>query len=235
LEAGAYTSFNKGTQRGMGTWNTGIVNQLRIQGSAPYWRVALQKEVNGHYFSLGHFGFSADVVPDLISPVTYDNYVDLGVDVNYQYLADPKHIYEFKGSYINEQQKLSGTYIGDVNGQGANKLKQSQNFLGLNASYTYDQTYSFSLGFNRIFGTTDVTLNGYSTTGRPNSEYFTAELNYIPFGKEASLRASLMNLRFALQYTGYTQLNGAVHDDGTGANRSASNNNTLFLNGWLSF
>jgi hypothetical protein len=227
LEAGAYTSFSKGAQNSMGNWGG-----LKIQGGAPYWRVALQKDWNGHYFSLGHFGFSANVVPDLTMPSAHDSYTDLGIDVNYQYLANPKHIYEFKGSYINEQQTLSATYAG---GTGADKRKQNLNFLGLSASYTYDQTYSFSLGYNHNFGTTDMTLNSYSTTGRPNSEYFTAEIDYIPFGKDATLLSSLTNLRLALQYTGYTQFNGAVHDDGTGRARTAGNNNTLFLNGWVSF
>jgi hypothetical protein len=226
IEAGAYTTFNKGTQRSMGNWDS-----RKIEGGAPYWRVALQKEWNGHYFSLGHFGFSADVMPDVNAPSSHDSYTDLGVDFNYQYLANPTHIYELKASYINEQQKLLASF---ANGS-SNRLKQNQGFLGLNAAYTYDQTYGFSLGFNRNFGTTDAAWNSYSTTGRPNSEYFTAELNYIPFGKEASVRASLMNLRFALQYIGYTQFNGAVHDDGSGNSRTAGNNNTLLLNGWFSF
>lgn len=229
LEAGAYASFDKGTQKSLGTWGG-----LKIQGGAPYWRVALQKEWDGHYFSLGHFGFRADVAPDITMPSVFDRYTDLGVDFNYQYVdrATPQHIFEFKGSYINEQQELFATFLG---AGAADRLRQNIHFIGVNGSYTYEHTYTVSLGFNRNFGNRDMTLNTYSVAGRPNSDYFTAELDYVPFGKDSSLMATFLNLRLALQYIGYTQFNGGVHDDGSGNNRTASNNNTLLLNGWLSF
>lgn len=227
LEAGAYSSFAKYAQKGMGQWDNGAV---KLDGGAPYWRIALQKEWKGHYVSLGHFGFRANVQPDVTVPVS-DRYTDLGLDFNYQYLANPAHIYEFKANYIREQQELFATY----NTEGSTFLNQQLGFLGLNASYTYNQTYSASFGFNHIYGNSDALLYPNSPSTRPNSEYFTVELDYVPFGKTASTgAASYMNLRFAAQYVAYTQFDGADKNyDGTG--RSGSDNNTLYFNTWLNF
>lgn len=224
LEAGAYTNFAKGVQKGMGYRDT-----IKIDGGAPYWRIALQKEWQGHYVSLGQFGFRVNNLPDPLAS-TSDRYTDLGLDFNYQYLANPKHIYEFKASYIREQQELFASFPGSATFQN-----QQLDFLGLNAMYTYDQTYSVALGFNRTSGNRDAVWNGYSLNGRPNSEYFTAELDYIPFGKTAgSNPATYMNLRFAAQYVAYTQFDGADNNY-AGPGTSGSDNNTLYFNSWVSF
>ena len=105
----------------------------------------------------------------------------------------------------------------------------------MNGSYTYDQTYVASLGFNHIYGNNDSTYYPDSTASRPNSEYFTVELDYVPFGKTASTGwESYMNLRLAAQYVAYTLFDGADKNyDGSG--RTASDNNTFYFNTWLSF
>lgn len=229
VEAGAYTSFARYAQKGMGQWDGGAV---RLNGGAPYWRIALQKDWKGHYVSLGHFGFRSDIQPDPTSTVT-DRYTDLGVDFNYQYTANPAHIYELKASYIREQQQLMATYAN----QGADRLNQQLGFIGVNGSYTYDQTYGLGLGYNYNHGNRDSTLNSYSINARPNSQYFTSEIYYVPFGKTASTGLpTYMNLRLSLQYVAYTQFDGAIknYDNGV-TGRSASDNNTLYFNTWLSF
>lgn len=231
LEAGAYGSFAKYAQKGMGQWN-GVGSTVKIDGGAPYWRIALQKDWKGHYVSLGHFGFRANVQPSGVVASQTDRFTDLGVDFNYQYLANPAHIYEFKASYIREQQELFATF----NQLGASeRINQQLGFLGLNGSYTYDQTYGVSLGFNHIYGNRDAVLYQTAPTNKPNSEFFTAELDYVPFGKTASAGASsYLNLRFAAQYVAYTRFDGGDKNyDGLGSN--ASDNNTLYFNTWLSF
>ena len=187
LEAGAYTSFAKGIQRGFGQWDTSAPNytansgSVKIDGGAPYWRIALQKEWRGNYVSLGHFGMRSNVRPDVTAPGT-DRYTDLGMDFNYQYLANTMHIFETKASYVREQQELWTTY--NVLG-GSTNPNQQLGFLAMNGSYTYQQTYSFTAGFNHIYGNSDAKLYS-SPTMKPNSEYFNFELDYVPFGKKAS-------------------------------------------------
>lgn len=234
LEAGAYTSFAKYAQKGMGQWDGGAV---KVDGGAPYWRIGLQKEWQGHYVSLGHFGFRTNIQPDPSVAAT-DRYTDLGVDFNYQYLANPAHIYEFKGSYIREQQDLLASYNPAFDSEepaGASGRNQQLGFLGLNGSYTYDQTYSASLGFNHIYGSRDLGLYSGSPTNKPNSEYFTFELDYIPFGKKATTADSYLNVRFAAQYVAYTRFDGADKNYSADPVRSASDNNTLYFNTWLTF
>jgi hypothetical protein len=63
--------------------------------------------------------------------------------------------------------------------------------------------------------------------GNNGSEYLTAELAYVPFGKDYSLLSSLMNFKLTLQYVGYTQFDGSQSQ--------AGNNNTFYMNGWLAF
>ena len=232
LEAGGYSNFDKNTLKGMGRWPI----TSKVDGGAPYWRIALQKEWQGHYFSIGHFGMRANIKPDIEQPGS-DRYTDLGMDFNYQYLADTKNIFEFKANYIREQQELFATY----NNGGADQLNQQLSFMGLNGSYTYDQTYTLLVALNQINGPADSLVYSGNSNFRPNSEYYTFELDYVPFGKTAGTGLSTyMNLRFALQYVAYTQFNGAgtyynATPDTNGLNRNASDNNTLYLNGWLIF
>ncbi|OAI09603.1 hypothetical protein A1353_04640 [Methylomonas methanica] len=205
LEAGAYSSFAKYVQKGMGQWSPG--GTVKVNGGAPYWRIGLQQEWKGHYVSLGHFGFRTDIQPDPSAPAT-DRYTDLGVDFNYQYLANPLHIYELKANYTREQQQLLAYYNQDME-SGAQRINQQLGFFGLNGTYTYDQTYGITAGFNHIYGNRDSVVYSASPTNKPNSEYFTLELDYVPFGKKAATTDSYLNLKFAAQYVAYTRLNGA--------------------------
>ena len=235
-EAGAYASFSPSMQLGMGLTNANA--QPQISGGAPYWRVTLQHDMSGHYFSLGTFGMQANVYPERDRSFGTDTITDLGMDANYQYLADPKHIFEFKSSYIREDQKSNASQNLGLTQYNNNHLYS----LHSNASYTFDQTYTLSLGYLRNTGSADPLLYASNTTFKPNSEAFTAELDYVPFGKTNDKYSSWTNLRFALQYTGYTKFDGGYSNytsdylgDGSNISRSPQHNNTLFLNGWLMF
>jgi hypothetical protein len=212
LEAGAYGSFSTNFQRGFGIPRA---DRVVLDSPAPYWRAALQHDWKGNYFSLGHYGMIADVCPERNCSGGTDKYTDVAVDATYQYMANPKHIFEAKTAYIYEDQKLTAS--------GANPASNNTylNTYKINAAYTFDQTYGLTFGYNKINGSHAADFS------RPNSEYFTAELVYVPFGKTGSYLSPWLNLRTSLQYIGYSQANG------TGA--AAQNNNTFMLNGWLAF
>ena len=225
LEAGAYGSFSSTSQRAFGIAGP---KRVSLDGPAPYWRVALQHDWQGHYFSLGHYGMSADVsLPGRDMSYGSDHYTDVAVDATYQYMANPKHIFEAKTTYIYEDQKLSASR------QAATPPDPSTgrtylNTYKLNLAYTFDQTYGITFGYNNISGSRgpiiDPTDPGAAT--RPNSHFYTAELVYVPFGK-SNAYSYLMNLRTSLQYIGYSQANGTSTD--------AQFNNTFMVNGWLAF
>ena len=221
LEAGGYGNWSPGTQKNMGVWSP---DNPALSGAAPYWRIALQHAWEGQYIELGTFGLQADTYADRYTHSAGTNqYTDLGADITYQYLGNMDHIVQFRGSYIRENQRLHGSQsLG-----GAAKNSVMLNTLNLNASYTYEQTYTGSFGFFDISGTSDALLYADNASFNPNSQGFITEVDYVPFGKSTSLWQPWLNLRLGLQYVAYTQFNG------TAAN--AGNNNTLYLNGWLAF
>jgi hypothetical protein len=227
LEAGAYGSFSSTSQRAFGI---GALDQVTLNGPAPYWRAALQHDWKGNYFSLGHYGMSADVSnPGRDMSYGSNHYTDIAFDVTYQYMANPKHIFEAKTTYIYEDQNLSASR------QLAADPSTGRTYLNtykLNLAYTFDQTYGITFAYNKINGSHSPILDPVDGTvvglTRPNSQYYTAELVYVPFGKDSSY-LYLMNLRTSLQYIGYSQANG------TSKNPDAQINNTFMVNGWLAF
>lgn len=235
-EAGAYASFSKGVQNAFGTF---AADENQLSGGAPYWRIAIQSNpgdlTDSDYFSLGHFGMHANVNPGRDSSAGTDEYTDLGVDFTYQHLGNYKNIFELRSAYIWEDQKLHASQALGSSANSSNTL----NTFRINGNYTYDQTYSATVGYFNTWGTTDTGLYAPgeisgSANGSPDSEGYIAELDYVPFGKSSSYLQPWLNLRFALQYIGYTRFNGGSSDyDGFG--RDASDNNTLYLNAWLTF
>ncbi len=227
LEAGAYTAFSNNVQKGMGIPADG---RARLDGSAPYWRVAVQQDWAGHFFSLGHYGMSASVLPNkqlgLGTSMGSDHYTDLAVDATYQYMANPKHIFEAKTTYIYEDQKLNASRM--IENDSATSHTHLNTYK-LNLAYTFDQTYGATFAYNKINGSrgpifVDGIDNGQT---KPNSEFFTGELVYVPFGKSTSYLNPWLNLRTSLQYIHYNQANGT--------SVQAPYNNTFMLNGWLAF
>jgi hypothetical protein len=228
VEAGAYASFSNNFMIGTGNFNNwGNPPLNRIDGGAPYWRIALEKDWNGHYVELGHYGMSANVFPLSNKTGGTDNYTDLAFDATYQYLANPQHIAEFKTTYIRENRDLTASAnLGNV----LNRSNYVDTFK-INGSYTYAQTYTLILGYNKTWARTDAFMDAESgdvvSSGNNGHEYFTAELSYVPFGKTYTPLTSLLNLKLGLQYIGYTQFDGVQ-------NRSNSNN-TFLAFGWLAF
>jgi hypothetical protein len=227
LEAGAYASFSDNAQKSMGIQAD---NRNRLDGPAPYWRVAIQKDWAGHYFSLGHYGLIANVLPNKQLGYGYsmgsDHFTDVAVDATYQYMANPMHIFEAKTTYIYEAQNLvASRAIADDPASGHTHLGTYK----LNLAYTFDQTYGATFGYNKINGTRGPIFPNGVDTGQtsPNSEFFTGELVYVPFGKSTSYLNPWLNLRTSLQYIHYNQANGT--------SAQAAHNNTFMINGWVAF
>jgi len=224
VEAGAYTTFAKNFQQAMGAW---APDQNVIDGGAPYWRVALQHNWDGQYVEIGHYGFRANVFPGGDRSFGTDRYTDLAVDATYQYLGDMTHIFELRSTYIRENQELFATHAAGGSPFSNNQL----NTFKINAAYTFQQTYGLTFAYNRITGTKNTgiynTDAGFAMSGKPDSEFFTVDLSYVPFGKNYSMLDSLMNLHVGLTYIGYNKFNGTSFH--------AGDNNTLLLNGWLAF
>ncbi len=225
-ELGGYRSLSTSSLHSLGL--AGDAGE--IDGISPYWRLGYMKDNRKSAYSFGVFGLYSKLQPDRLSSEPTNNYQDIGVDASYQFLGTRRHIFTLFGSYIHEQQTLDNTFSA---GDASSRDVTLQNF-SLNGSYTYDQTYGITLGVINTWGDKDALLyQSDSRTGSPNSTAWILDANWTPFGKESSWGSPWANLRLGLQYTLYTEFNGASSNyDGSG--RDAGDNNTLFTYVWLS-
>ena len=199
-----------------------------LSGSAPYWRLALQ-HVWGegvHSAMIGTYGIDARKFPDSLDPTgPTDRFLDTGFDAQYQYITD-LHRFSAQLNWIRERESLDASF---ANGAASNPSDTLTTFRG-KLTYYYDRKYGGTLAYFRTSGTPDDALYNTgepvtgSATGSPNSSGYIYELDWLP----------RRDVRVAAQYTAYRRFNGSSSNyDGFG--RSARDNNTLYVIGWLMF
>jgi hypothetical protein len=219
-------------------------------------RVAYQWLWNSQAAHIGALFMQANVNPQLVdssepSGLTLipfkssnmngqDRYTDFAFDGGYQWLGDT-HISTLQGIYTHENQTLNASSSGT--GFGPN---YSLNQFRMDASYWYQNTYGVTFAWQTTWGPANPVLYpGVDATGaaipitgsannKPNNNALIFEADWVPFGKADSWGAPFVNLKLGIQYTLYTQFNGATKNyDGTG--RNAGDNNTLLLFAWMAF
>jgi hypothetical protein len=170
----------------------------------------------------------------------HDTYTDLFADAGYQYLGDP-NIFTIDSHYDYEIQDLRGSsaplnpYFAST--QPNNNLQEMRH----TATYFYQETYGADISWDKIWGKKNQALYNTgandasgSIKGSPDSNSFTFEVDWVPFGKDGSWAAPFANAKIGAQYTVYTEFNGSsTNYDGYG--RNASDNNTLYLFIWTIF
>lgn len=231
LEAGGYRKFSDRLQADFGIVDP--QSEHGIDGTAPYWRAALQRSMGAHYASIGVLGFDPDAQSPQERSVGSDNYHDLGFDATYQYASSSPHTFNAYASYVREQQRLFATTALGGSSSVANYLNQ----LNISGQYAYQQTYSLTVAYFETAGNVNHALYAPSpwfgsANGRPNTQGYTLQLECVPFGKASSFARPFLNLRVGLQYTGYWRFNGGTSNY-DGAGHSAQDNNTLFLYLWM--
>jgi len=201
--------------------------RVTLDGANPYWRVAYTFGNEHHSLTLGHFGAIVGVVtPGAMTPA--DRFHDLGFDAQYQYISkDDRHIVSAQASYIDEKTDWNTGFPNGTNDNPSSKLHS----LRGKVTYLYQHTYGITLAGFRVTGDADFARFG-TTNGKPDTTGYIIELNYWPkyklwFDPQA-------NVRFGLQYTGYTKFNGSSSNfDAT--MRNAHDNNTLYFYAWFMF
>ena len=157
------------------------------------------------------------------------------MDFGFDYLGDGTHTVTTQGIFNHEEQRLTGLF----NTGASSRERGSLNQLRANVTYFYKQTYGGSIGWQKSWGSANPSLYAPgpltgSANGKPDSNAFIFEVDYVPFGKADSWAGPWVNLKLGAQYTVYTKFNGGnVNYDGNG--RRASDNNTLYLFSWLIF
>ncbi len=197
---------------------------MTLAGYSPYWRLALQEQWETDYLEIGTFGMASQFYPLGIGGNSTDKYTDIGFDAQYEKNFDSGTLIAHS-SYITEKQNLDATY---ALGGSANP-SISLNSFKADASYNLPVGVAFTLGYFATSGDNDVILytanpvDGYNTSS-PNSSGLTAQITYLPW----------LNTQFSVQYVAYNKFNGASSNyDGSG--RNASDNNTLYVVGWVVF
>lgn len=226
-EAGAYRSLSRGTLRFLGADPSGTD---LIDGVAPYARVAYQKDVGPHDIQVGAFAMLAHVFPGRDqSAQTTDRLRDFGADASYQFNSG-KTLVTANARYIHEDQALNASRLLGLSTRPSDSLDETT----MDASYYWDNTIGFTISHFLIRGTRDDLLYASNRTFKPDSDGFIFQIDGTPWGKDASPFGNWVNLRAGLQYTAYTQFDGAsTNFDGRGAN--AADNNTLRIFLWLAF
>lgn len=197
-----------------------------VEGAAPYWRVALQKQMGEHYLMVGAYGLSAELIPGNGTPLSgpVNGFTDVAMDLQYEKPFGASQL-TVHSTLIHERQTWK-------DGSTAN-LNDKLNVFRLDGTYLFDRHhYGATLGYFKTTGTVDAGLYPNtgdiygSANGSPDSRGAIVELAWLPW----------LNTKFGAQYTAYTLFNGGNKNyDGMGMNRTASDNNTTFIYAWLIF
>jgi hypothetical protein len=226
--AGVYGAIDTSTLNSLGINTRGL---SPIDGAAPYWRLAIEPAWGHSTWEFGTFGMAFSADPHEIKTAGTDKTVDVGIDTEYQYLADRNSL-SFMASYINERSTFSAS---KELGFSTNS-KDILHAFNIKGTYTYDQTYAANLGYFRTTGSRDEALYGGfgAANGSPNSDGWVGEFDYYPFNRGGPSIWRELGLKFGLQYTYYSRFDGAAANyDGLG--RSANANNSLLLYSWTAF
>jgi hypothetical protein len=230
LELGGYQQLSNSLLSNLGLDQPSELDH--VQGFAPYWRAAYEKELDVGYVSLGVFGLAPRLYPGGDKSAGTNYYKDFGYDATYSYGDAGPHSFNAHASYVKEDQQLSAS---NALGQSTG-ADHTLDELKLNVEYAYQQTYVATVGLFDTSGSRDSAfyapnpVDG-SASGRPDSRGYVLEADWVPWGKVTSKAQPWMNLRLGVQYTAYDKFNGGDRNyDGFG--RSASDNNTLYLYAW---
>jgi hypothetical protein len=196
-----------------------------LTGAAPYWRLAYEHQWGRQSASVGAYGLAARVSgPEEAVAPPYDRFRDAAVDGQYQFISDA-HIVSVQTTFIDEHQTLDESL---ALGLAMNRTNTLSAFR-LGGSYYFRRQYGGALGLFSTHGSSDPLLYAAApvvgfANDSPDSNGWIGEVDYVPW----------QNVKLSLQYVAYERFNGAGTDY-DGAERSARDNNTLYVLGWFSF
>jgi hypothetical protein len=228
VEAGGYRSLSQSFlgRAGIDPYSPGDIRDI-----APYGRIAYQMNQGDWNFELGAFAMAANLYPGRDgSAGTTDHYRDLGLDGSYQYYAANKDVFTLNARYTDERQRL---YASQALGLASNS-HDSLTDLRFDASYYFRNKIGFTVGAFDTYGSSDPLLYAANRTLKPVTQGVNLQLDDTFFGDSKSPLGPRFNTRVGLQFTAYTEFDGASRNyDGFG--RNASGNNTLRAFVWAAY
>lgn len=236
-EFGGYRSAKQGATNAL----TGAAGPLDgtasnvIEGVAPYWRVAYERNWDRHSLEVGMYGADFKLQPggSTAAPAPlrgpFNRFNDVAEDIQYQFMGD-EHLFSLEATHIHESMSLDGSLASGAVANSSNDLTTTR----LWGTYYFRRQIGGTLGYFSTTGSTDTGLYPAaapgtagvitSANGSPETRGWRAEVNYLPW----------LNTKFSFQYTKYTKFNGAsTNYDGVG--RNASDNDSLYFLLWFSY
>jgi len=197
---------------------------FNVKGVAPYWRAAWQQEWGKNYLMVGTYGLYLNSFPGAVSGPS-DRYTDSAFDFQFQRQVGRDDEFDLHGTYIHEKSNLGATFQAG----GASGAQHHTDMFKADAIYHWASRYSVAGQFSSIGGPSDPLLYGAapltgSNNGSPGTNGYLVQFAYWP----------IQNINLNLNYSGFTKFNGASTNY-DGANRNASDNNTVYLGLWVSF
>ncbi len=227
VDVGAYRTLGTRFQNNVGVDPTG---ETEISGLAPYWRLAYTRPVAGATWEVGLFGMSASTYPGRNANAGTDKINDAGIDSQIQKSSGVHDITGLLSVIYEHANRDASQALG-------NTTKSSDSLIEYKATvdYLWDKTYGGAVQYFATRGNGDALTYSSSVTGSPNSDGFILEANYLPFNKKGGPSFwPKSSVKLSLQYVIYNRFDGSTSNiDGTG--RSASDNNTLYLQAWIVF
>lgn len=188
-----------------------------IQGAAPYVRLAWQHSFDsGDYLMLGLNGISVSRFPTGVTG-PLDKYDDKVVDAQYEHPMG-SNLVVMHASLTKEKQTLDASMPG---------FDPSLTTAKADAEFHWGNSLTTTLAYWSTNATEPDATGDYSVTyGYPATPGDPASADNSGWIGEVSYLA-WQNTRLSLQYTAYKKF------DGLPADRSASNNNTTFVQAWM--
>ena len=202
---------------------TGQGQSYNISGAAPYWRAAWQQSWGANYLMVGTYGIYMKSFPNAISGPE-DSYLDPSFDFQYERPFGANFL-DVHGTWIHEKSTLNATYAAG----GVTAPDNHLNTLRLDSTYHWRNRYTATGALFSTTGNSDPLLYAPaavtgSQNGNPDASGYVMQLAFWP----------MQNIDIEASYTGYTKFNGATTNY-DGANRNASDNNTVYMALWLNF
>ncbi|MFI4973294.1 MAG: hypothetical protein ACHP84_02010 [Caulobacterales bacterium] len=216
-----------------------------ITGVAPYGRAVFQHALGGGTLELGLMGMQANIHPGRDNSTgDTDNYTDLGVDGSFQKVLGNSDVISLNARYLHEQQTLNATCVLNAPSSDSVVFRQTAQIappegcasnhlddVRVDASYYWRNKIGGSVQVFDTTGNANPIVYSGNRTFKPDSSGVVLQLDGTPWGTVAGSR---FNVRVGVQYTIYTQFNGAASNfDDAGTNASA--NNTLRVFVWTAY
>ena len=227
LDVGAYRTLGTRYQRALGVDPSG---ETQIAGLAPYWRLAYTKPVAGANWEVGAFGLAANTYPGRDSSSGKDTMTDAAVDSQIQESSGKNDITAFVTAIYEHDRWNASQALGNTTNASDSMIEYK-----VTVDYLWDKTYGFTAQHFATNGTNDPLAYPTSQTGSPNSAGYILQANYLPFNKGAGPAFwPRSSIKLSLEYVIYNRFDGS-RTNVDGAGRSASGNNTLYLDMWVLF